>query len=31
MSLGKEIPRFLWKQILKHQLQITQESFNKHE
>ena len=29
MSLGKEIPRYLWKQILKNQIHITQEDFNK--
>ncbi len=28
LSLGKEIPRHLWQQILKNQLQITQEEFN---
>jgi len=26
---SKEIPRFLWKNILKKQLQVTQEYFNK--
>lgn len=29
-SLGKEIPSRLWKRILKEQLRITQEEFNKH-
>ena len=26
---SKEIPKFLWKSILKKQLQVTQEYFNK--
>jgi hypothetical protein len=28
-SLGKEIPSNLWKFILKHQLEITREEFNR--
>ena len=29
-SLGKEIPSRIWKDILKHQLEIDQEEFNRN-